>query len=67
MLAMILKEQYMPKSKNAFESRIESILEKRRKMAEEERMKREEKLQKKKDKLLARFEDDFAEKTFLYK
>ena len=64
---MITKEQVMPKSKNPFENRVESILEKRRKMAEEERIKREEKLQKKKDKLLARFEDDFAELAELLK
>lgn len=64
---MIIKEQHMPKSKNPFESRIESILEKRRKMAEEEKIKKEEKLQKKKDKLLARFEDDFAELAELLK
>ncbi len=51
----------MPKSKSPFESRVEAILEKRRKLAEEEKAKREEKLQKKKDKLLARFNDDFAE------
>ena|SRR5687768_14480566 len=64
---MIIKEQFMPKSKNPFESRIETILEKRRKMAEEERIKKEEKVQKKKDKLLARFEDDFAELAELLK
>jgi hypothetical protein len=64
---MIIKEQVMPKSKNPFEDRVESIMEKRRKMAEEERQKREEKLQKKKDKLIARFEDDFAELAELLK
>jgi hypothetical protein len=64
---MIIKEQMMPKNKNPFESKVDSILEKRRKLAEEERLKREEKLQKKKDKLLARFEDDFAELAELLK
>lgn len=63
----MIKEQVMPKSKSPFESKIDSILEKRRKQAEEERAKREEKLQKKKDKLLARFEDDFAELAELLK
>jgi hypothetical protein len=64
---MIIKDPIMPKSKNPFENRVESILEKRRKMAEEERLKKEEKLQKKKDKLIARFEDDFAELAELLK
>ncbi len=58
---MIIKEQIMPKSKSPFESKVESILEKRRKLAEEEKANKEEKLQKKKDKLLARFKDDFEE------
>jgi hypothetical protein len=62
-----MKEQVMPKNKNPFESRVDSILEKRRKLAEEERLKKEEKLQKKKDKLIARFEDDFAELAELLK